>query len=41
MSLVGSVDEIWPEVVFSDGKTVRKRVVMQVMFEILVEQSKS
>ena len=39
MSLVGLVDDIWSEVVLSGGETLDERVVIQVMFEILVEQS--
>ena len=39
MSLVGLVDDIWSEVVLSGDETLGERVVIQVMFEILVEQS--
>ena len=39
MSLVGLVDDIWSEVVLSGDETLSERVVIQVMFEILVEQS--
>ena len=39
MSLVGLVDDIWSEVVLSGEEKLGERVVIQVMFEILVEQS--
>ena len=38
LSLVGSVDDIWSEVVLSsEENTFGIRVLVQVMFEILVE----
>ena len=41
MSLVGLVDNTWSEVALSSEEKTGKRVVMQVMFVILVEQSEN
>ena len=39
MSLVGLADGIWSEVVLSDKEKLDERVMMQLLFVILVEQS--
>ena len=41
MSLVGLADGIWSEVVLSDKEKLDERVMMQLLFVILVEQSEN